>query len=731
MYYPWYEDKDFNTKIISKKEIFMNRIVDNQISDRCLENYQYLVSNFINPISPYRSLLLYFYPGVGKTLASISIAENFIRNDSSTQVMVITKSKTLINSFKSDLVNICSSYVKEEEKMMLKKPNKKAILDIIYSRIDSHYSFLTYDRFKKDLPSFTDKIVIIDEVHNLLGNTGYKFIMECIKKSKNYRLVLLSATPAYDNVVPLFELSNILNGNVKRLPTSIVDLQYEKYIEEVENNISTLYKNTVFKLTDKGKEVLLKNLVGKVSYLRADTSSFPKVFFPNSVNNIQNYKINIGIIPCYMEGIQKEYYSEAIKNISFSSLDSTLQYMSSIIYPDVKNKKIFGKQGIDYYIKGKGDDSFLLEKNIKNHSIKLYNILQNLKKTKGKVYIHSENISNDGIPLINACLIKNGYKVLVISSTETDISNKIKKFNEPQNDGGEWKQIILGSKIIEEGITFKSIRQVHIYEPSWNFSSLDQKLGRAIRRGSHESLPLKDRTVDVFLYCSILDSNIEKSLDVAKYILASIKDVELKKFERAISKSSFTCPLFKKRNIVKSNDNSRECDYTSCEYSCDNEIRDGIDTTTYNIYLHDKEKYDKYVNILTDIFKKTKEISLYYLFKKFNIEQSILNNILKYKPPFPLVKRGDILIKEVQIEKPTYGNIPKKKIQISLSGYVDKNKNFILKSPSKVNKDKITEKNCTSYKKNELLNFAKSLGIKPDGSKEELCNAIKSIILDK
>lgn len=730
MYYPWYSDKDFNSKIVSKKEIFMNRILDNNLSKRCIENYQYLVSNFLNPISPYKSLLLYFYPGVGKTLASISIAENFIRDNPLKQILVITKSKTLIRSFKSDLINICSSYVTDKEKELLQKSTaKKSITEIIEGKINKNYSFLTYDGFKKNTISFSNKIVIIDEVHNLLGNTGYDSIMNSIKKSKDYRLVLLSATPAYDNILPLFQLNNILNGKVNQLPTSIIDLQYKQYIYEVENNISTLYRNNVFSLTSAGKDVLLKGLTGKISYLKADTSSFPKVFFPDSINKIEKYNLAVNVIPCYMQGIQEEYYSEAIQNISFSSLDSTLQYMSSIIYPNVKNKKIFGKQGIDYYIKGKANTDFLLESNIQNYSIKLYNILKNLKKTKGKVYIHSENITNDGIPLINACLVKNGYKVLVISSTESDISNKIEKFNNPTNDDGSWKQIILGSKIIEEGVTFKSIRQVHIYEPSWNYSSLDQKLGRAIRRGSHQSLQPIDRTVDVFLYCSILRNNIEKSLDLAKYILSSIKDKQLKSFERSIAKNSFSCPLFKKRNVIKGIDGSRECDYTECEYTCDNEIIEPIDSSSFNMFLHNKEEYDSYVKILNDLFKKSREISIKDLITRYNFDKTSLFNILSHKPPFKIIKRGDILIKKKSFAKQKYGFIPKKQKGIKVSGYLDSSGGLIIKSPSKVNKEKFTEKNCTSYKKEELILFAKSLNINSSGKKQDICKELKKKLI--
>ena len=44
-----------------------------------------------------------------------------------------------------------------------------------------------------------------------------------------------------------------------------------------------------------------------------------------------------------------------------------------------------------------------------------------------------------------------------------------------------------------EGLTLISTRQVHIMEPYWNQSRLDQVIGRAIRYCSHKDLPEEDK----------------------------------------------------------------------------------------------------------------------------------------------------------------------------------------------------------------------------------------------
>ena len=147
MYYPWYFDPEFDSNIISKKEIYDNRLSNVTHPKRCLENYQYLVSNFINPSSPYRSLLLYFSTGVGKSISAISIAENFIRNNIKKQVIVITKSDTLISDFTSDLMNICSDYASPEELLLLSSQDdneRRRMNSIIKTRIKKHYTFVTH-----------------------------------------------------------------------------------------------------------------------------------------------------------------------------------------------------------------------------------------------------------------------------------------------------------------------------------------------------------------------------------------------------------------------------------------------------------------------------------------------------------------------------------------------------------------------------------------------------------
>ena len=83
-----------------------------------------------------------------------------------------------------------------------------------------------------------------------------------------------------------------------------------------------------------------------------------------------------------------------------------------------------------------------------------------------------------------------------------------------------------------EGINLENTRYVHIVEPYWNMSRLEQVIGRARRICSHQNLPLELRNVQVFLYLTTLSK--EQSTD-PKY-----KELQIRDFSRKDKKTPIT-----------------------------------------------------------------------------------------------------------------------------------------------------------------------------------------------
>ena len=75
-----------------------------------------------------------------------------------------------------------------------------------------------------------------------------------------------------------------------------------------------------------------------------------------------------------------------------------------------------------------------------------------------------------------------------------------KKYGETLNTRGKVAKVFLTTKTGAEGISLFNVRQVHVMEPYWQPVLIDQVIGRAVRIGSHLTLPLSDRNVEVFVY---------------------------------------------------------------------------------------------------------------------------------------------------------------------------------------------------------------------------------------
>jgi len=139
----------------------------------------------------------------------------------------------------------------------------------------------------------------------------------------------------------------------------------------------------------------------------------------------------------------------------------------------------------------------------------------------GKVLIYSDFRGDAGGEIMEQVLKANGYslydptdppinslKFTFITGQEgvDQRKNNMMAFNDTKNKLGEQIQVMIISGAGAEGISLTCVRQVHILEPFWNFVRIDQVFGRAIRLHSHDDLDPKDRTVEEYLYLSVLPS---------------------------------------------------------------------------------------------------------------------------------------------------------------------------------------------------------------------------------
>lgn len=122
-------------------------------------------------------------------------------------------------------------------------------------------------------------------------------------------------------------------------------------------------------------------------------------------------------------------------------------------------------------------------------------------------------------------------------------------FNRVDNLYGDKLKIVLGSPSIKEGVTLKAVRFVHVLEPYWNQSRLEQVVGRASRFCSHIDLPEEERNVKVYVYIAM---HPDQKITVDQYIrkLSETKNKIIKQFENAVKEAAVDCRLNKNANTI-------------------------------------------------------------------------------------------------------------------------------------------------------------------------------------
>ena len=118
---------------------------------------------------------------------------------------------------------------------------------------------------------------------------------------------------------------------------------------------------------------------------------------------------------------------------------------------------------------------------------------------------------------------------------------EVKGLTGEDNKDGNKIKVVLISKAGSEGIDLKFIRQVHILEPWYNMNRIEQIIGRAVRNFSHKDLAFEKRNVEIFMYGTILDKNIEEAADLYVYRVAEYKAVQIGKVTRVLKETSVDC----------------------------------------------------------------------------------------------------------------------------------------------------------------------------------------------
>lgn len=526
---------------------------------------QRFISEYINPKTPYDSILVVHKIGAGKTCTAIRVAEVWKHKRQIIFLVPASLKGNLYNELRSECTG--TAYITDEERKLLKtlEPKSAEYKEVINKtevRIHKYYEIYSYNKFVElyndKKINLVDKVLIVDEIQNMVSDGGsfYETLSKAItsaRKKGNLRTILLSATPIFDKPYEIALTLNLLNLNTP-LPTG---KDFEKKF------IITKYKPSGVRVYDVQNINYFKECIkGFVSYYRGA----PPYVFP---------QMNLHYVKCEMEKFQYESYnavfnkeSEIIKygKETINDLPSNFyigsRIISNIAFPNLNiGKKGFGSLNASNV----GD----MDK-LRRYSIKFYKILKKINSSKGPVFFYSNFKGYGGIQTFAKILELYGF----LNYTENgagknryavwsgDISPSIRDeirtmFNKKENTKGHIIKVILGSPSMKEGVSLFRVKQVHILEPYWNQARMDQVIGRAVRFCSHKDLDEEDRLVHVYIYITV-HPKIQETVDQRILSLSKEKSKINNIFFQALKESAVDCELFKYGNM-DSKDNYK-CD---------------------------------------------------------------------------------------------------------------------------------------------------------------------------
>jgi len=625
--YPELNDVNFNKIIFNKKEFNLGR--KKNIPDTCgqdsfeLSTNQKFLKNFLSPFTPYNGLLLFHSVGVGKTCTAISIAERYYEIYHKKVIVIL--SANIKDNFKKQIFDITKYNVNTNESSLCTGTtypdmiiNKHIDLEKKINKfIKEKYKFIGYKEFVSDIAKmkdnesvdfFSDKLIIIDEAHNLRpSKKGNKQIFttftHLLKKTTNVKMLLMTATPMFDEAQEIISLLNLLLVNDKR-PLIKIDEIFDKNKQ----------------ITSKGESYLKEISRGYVSFMRGENPyTFPKRLFP-SINKdpkvlrtfplidiygqeIPSNKMitsdNIEIVGSDMSLNQYTMYEndkstgndddddnidEAAagnddddddENMNKKDMQSKIQ-LSNITYPSTL--KHYGKKGFYSCFEESKDQGFKVKynskseqilsyQNVGNYSSKIKSILDYIINSKGIVFVYSQYYYSGIIPLALALehigfekyntqrigqftLKKEDRKFTNIPKYAILSNDRLLSPNNNQyidvakskaNENGELIKVIIVSKIGTEGIDFKRIRELHIMEPWFNLSRTEQIIGRAVRRCSHFDMAPEDRNVTIYLHASTFKQ--KETIDLQMYRISENKFNRIKKVENILKSNAIDCEM--------------------------------------------------------------------------------------------------------------------------------------------------------------------------------------------
>ena len=441
--------------------------------------------------------------------------------------------------------------------------------------------------------NFDNRLVIIDEAHNIRegGKDTEKAISKGLRNLVNIAegmvFVCLTATPMFDSYEEIMFYMNLFFWNDRRQASTA-----EFPVSQFFNNKGVLKKG-------KSEQIFRDWVSDYVSFVKGENPfTFPfrlppprtlvkeavrKDFYNKDIGP-QDTLQYLSLVDSEVQGHQRDYIlllpkkkePKKKENTNTNTAENkkeeeedkiTLMEPTVAVLPD--NKKFtdyFSWTGKGYEYRG---EPCLTPETIGNTSAKFKTVIQSIEKGKGVCFVYSNYVTM-GAKLFAMALEEHGYEtalgkslltnssyegpkkgkyiLLTSESSDTDISKMLKMVKADNNRDGSQVRVIISSPIVSEGVDFKFVRQIHILDPWWNMSRIEQVIGRGLRTCSHKLLPFEEQNCSVYLHV-IRTGTGRECFDEYKYRTTVVdKAVKIARIRKLLMESAMDCEMQKQIN---------------------------------------------------------------------------------------------------------------------------------------------------------------------------------------
>ena len=452
--------------------------------------------------------------------------------------------------------------------------------------IDEFYEFWGYEEFGNELErqtlkrntreldawireTYDNRLIIIDEAHNLRDNTestkNEKIVNAALKKiiqtANGITLVLLTATPMFDTYDEILDYFNMFLWNERK----------QKPTESLKT-LDFFTKQGTF-VSEDARAAFHKLSNAYISYVKGENP----FTFPFRLDPPEDM---IAAIPCthdidgkpittpikYLkltQAIMSPYQSGIVRALRNNKLQEP---RTVCVLPDNKNslREVMNKEGEQYRYSG---IPFLSKSNVANFSAKFSSVLRCISESTGIVLVYS-NIVDLGAQLFAMCLEEHGfapafgdpllaetsgevlarssgtYALFTSNTSRADIKNSLGRLKQRGNKDGKDIRVIIASPKVSEGVDFKYVRQIHVLDPWYNMSRIEQVIGRGLRTCSHSALHPLEQNCTVYLHVNRHPGDRQEALDEFIYrTFVERKAIAMANVKKALMESAMDCKL--------------------------------------------------------------------------------------------------------------------------------------------------------------------------------------------